>query len=601
MYFCILKPKSRIWGFSMHQQKAVTFSMHEQEAVTSQQLGYLGLVAATIKELGLIERIDARLKLDPKKGALVSYGRRVGAMILNGLGFMNSRLYMTPHYFEDKPVAQLLDAELEPEQLNDDCLGRCLDKIADYGVTKLYSELAFEIVKEKNLLSQRLHLDSTSFVLYGRYEGEESAPGIAHPTYGYSKANRPDLKQVMLSLVQGGSANIPLWMEALDGNSSDKTSFQETVRKVQSFMSNMECLPDGLCFVVDAAFYVPERLAELDNVFWISRVPAQLKEAKALLKKPSEALIWERFDEHYRGSVQEVKLYGISQRWILIESQHAMQRELKTFQRQLDKQVNKLTKTLWHLGNEVFQCRDDAEKATQKLIKSLKYHRINYSILPIEHYEGKGRPKKDALKKVTGYRVEASLSTCLESVHLKKETLGRFILASNQCDQSLLGNHALLKQYKEQSGVESSFKFMKNNAFELDSFFLKTPKRITALMMVMTLCLMVYNFAQAHMRQCLKEHDETLPNQLGKPVKNPTMKWIAELMNPIAVVTIRTNNQKQRVVTNVKPVHQQIIAYFGPYALKIYGLSNNLPSVNSFSGITRKLKNEKNRLSWCET
>jgi hypothetical protein len=55
-------------------------------------LGHLGLLAATIKEIGIIERIDARLVLDEKKGGLVSYGQRVAAMILNGLGFMNSRL-----------------------------------------------------------------------------------------------------------------------------------------------------------------------------------------------------------------------------------------------------------------------------------------------------------------------------------------------------------------------------------------------------------------------------------------------------------------------------------------------------------------------------
>ena len=174
--------------------------MLDKNSVSSEQLGHLGLVAATIRELGLIERIDSRIELDEKKGGIVSYGRRVAAMVLNGLGFMNSRLYMTSHFFEDKPVAQLLGDEIEAEHLNDDCLGRCLDKIAAYGVTKLYSELAFEIALEKNLLSQRLHLDSTSFVLYGRYENEEACPdGIATPTYGYSKANRPDLKQVMLS------------------------------------------------------------------------------------------------------------------------------------------------------------------------------------------------------------------------------------------------------------------------------------------------------------------------------------------------------------------------------------------------------------------
>src|SRR5687767_10381857 len=137
--------------------------MLNRDTVSSEQLGHLGLVAATIRELGIIERIDARLELNEKKGGMVSYGRRVAAMVINGLGFMNSRLYMTPHFFQDKPVAQLLGAELEAEHLNDDSLGRCLDKIAEYGVTKLYSELAFEIVREKNLLSQRLHLDSTSF------------------------------------------------------------------------------------------------------------------------------------------------------------------------------------------------------------------------------------------------------------------------------------------------------------------------------------------------------------------------------------------------------------------------------------------------------
>ena len=86
--------------------------------------------------------------------------------------------------------------------------------------------------------------------------------------------------------------------------------------------------------------------------------------------------------------------------------------------------------------------------------------------------------------------IQACLATHLDKVRAKKDTLGRFILATNQCDYGLLDNHSILKQYKEQSCVESGFKFIKKNAFELDSFFLKTPERISALMMIMTLCLM---------------------------------------------------------------------------------------------------------------
>ena len=182
--------------------------------------------------------IDDRIELNEKKCGIVSYGRPAAAMILNGLGFMNSRLSLTTHFFQDKPVAELLGSEVSADNLNDDYLGRCLDKISDYGTTKLYSETAFEVAKEQGIFGQRLHLDSTSFVLHGRYDDIDTNDGPM-PAYGYSKANRPDLKQVMLSLTQGDAANIPLWMESEDSNSSDKKSFHETVKKVQQFNSQL--------------------------------------------------------------------------------------------------------------------------------------------------------------------------------------------------------------------------------------------------------------------------------------------------------------------------------------------------------------------------
>lgn len=564
-----------------------------RDTVSSEQLGHLGLVAATIRELGIIEKIDARLDLNERKGGLVTYGRRVAAMVLNGLGFMNSRLSMTPHFFQDKPVAQLLGAEITAEHLNDDCLGRCLDKIAAYGMTKLYSEIAFEVAQEQGILGKRLHLDSTSFVLHGRYD-VEVPEGAPHPTYGYSKANRPDLKQVMLSLTQGGAANIPLWMEALDGNSSDKTSFHATVKKVQAFTERLHAAPNGLCFVVDAAFYVPEKLTELNDVYWITRVPAQLREARTLLKKSADELTWQAFDDNYRAALQETTVYGIKQRWLLVESTHALARELKTLQRRLDKKSIELSKTLWHLSNQVFKCQSDAEKAMKPLLKSLKYHRIHYQIMPIERYAEKGRPKASAQKEVVGYQIKATYSSCLEKIRLEKQSLGRFILATNQFDERQLTNHAVLTQYKEQSGVESGFKFIKSDAFELDSFYLQTPARIGALMMIMTICLMVYNFAQYNMRKCMEENGDVLPNQVGKPIKNPTMKWVAELMNMIAVVTIMTEDKRHRIVTNVKKVHQRIIVYFGKHALDIYGLPPDLEKVDI------NYSNYKNLLQWCE-
>ena len=71
----------------------------------------------------------------------------------------------------------------------------------------------------------------------------------------------------------------------------------------------------------------------------------------------------------------------------------------------------------------------------------------------------------------------------------------------------------------------------------------------------------------------MEDKYDVLPNQVGKPVKNPTMKWIAELMNMIAVVTIHMDDNLQRIITNVKKVYQRVIrviAYFGEHALEIY-------------------------------
>ena len=54
--------------------------------VKGESLGHLGLIAATIQDAGIMEKIDEQL--GQMEGS-VKHGHRVGAMILNGLGFIN--------------------------------------------------------------------------------------------------------------------------------------------------------------------------------------------------------------------------------------------------------------------------------------------------------------------------------------------------------------------------------------------------------------------------------------------------------------------------------------------------------------------------------
>jgi hypothetical protein len=99
----------------------------QQDAYYSRVIHHLGLVSGMIDELGLVERIDA---LIPKKEQqIVSYGQAVKAMILNGLGYTQRVLYLTPHFFRDKPVEPLIGEGITAAQLNDDLPGRTLDAI----------------------------------------------------------------------------------------------------------------------------------------------------------------------------------------------------------------------------------------------------------------------------------------------------------------------------------------------------------------------------------------------------------------------------------------------------------------------------------------
>jgi transposase len=205
-----------------------TGTMVHPTLYSSKQLDHLGLVAGMCDELGIAELIDKLIPQDTEKRK-VSVGQAVKAMILNGLGFANRALYLTELFFRDKPVDRLIGEGIEAEHLNDDTLGRTLDVLYTAGVNKVYSPIALSVVKQLELQCRFGHMDSTSFHVDGNYNSDEAPEnGVIHITKGYSRDHRPDLNQLTLQLLAEGQAGIPLLMQTLNGNNSDKESFRET-------------------------------------------------------------------------------------------------------------------------------------------------------------------------------------------------------------------------------------------------------------------------------------------------------------------------------------------------------------------------------------
>ena len=228
----------------------------------SQVIKHLGLVAGMVDELGLVERIDQLLPKDEERRTL-SHGQVAKAMIINGLGFNQRALYLSPLFFQDKPVARLIGDGIEADHINDDVQGRTLDAIYRYGLEAFYSQLSVQAVVRLGLTCRTGHLDATSFHVDGDYNSQlpaDETGGLIHITKGYSRDHRPDLNQVVLQLICENQAGIPLAMKPLSGNSADKTDFRETVKThIGQLQQDV-----GLHYLVaDSALYSQETLQEV--------------------------------------------------------------------------------------------------------------------------------------------------------------------------------------------------------------------------------------------------------------------------------------------------------------------------------------------------
>jgi hypothetical protein len=138
------------------------------QAITVSNLDHLGLVAGMIDELGIVEKINDLVGSQP--GEKVSPGHAVKAMIINGLGLVSSPLYLFSKFFEGKATEHLIGEGIKPEYLNDDRLGRVLDKLYLVGLSQIFTAIALVAARQFNVALNTAHLDASSFHVHGKYE-----------------------------------------------------------------------------------------------------------------------------------------------------------------------------------------------------------------------------------------------------------------------------------------------------------------------------------------------------------------------------------------------------------------------------------------------
>jgi len=135
-----------------------------------------------------------------------------------------------------------------------------------------------------------------------------------------------------------------------------------------------------------------------------------------------------------------------------------------------------------------------------------------------------------------------------------------FILATNELDDTLLPPQELLASYKGQGQAERGFRFLKDPQFLASSLYLKKPERLMALLMVMTVCLLVYAALEYRIRKALKEYEATFPDQKGIRIQNPTARWVFHYFVGIHVLFIPDQSY---IVLNLTEEHLHLLQLLG--------------------------------------
>lgn len=550
-----------------------------------QNLDHLGLVAGIIDEIGVVEQVNQLVGQHCCEK--VSPGHVVKAMLINGLGFVSAPLYMFAKFFEGKATEHLIGEGVKAEHLNDDRLGRVLDKLYSTGLEQLFTSIALKAAKKYGVSTDSVHLDSSSFHVHGKYEGElpkvsflngefnpndpnvrdveeKVAPCPIEITYGYSRDHRPDLKQFIVDLISSGDGDVPLFLRVADGNEADKAVFAKILCEFR------EQLTLDSLMVADSALYSAPNLALMTNLKWLCRVPVTIKEAKELASTISEELLVTSEIEGYKLAGHKSHYGGIEQRWLVVESQSRREADQHKLQQKLLKSEKEVQKKLKQLCTEKFTCPLAAVEVAQRFSQKLKYHNIA-DIQAVEFLTESTQLQviEGSTPGKSSYRIQGTLVRDQNVIEREMRCAGRFILATNVLEVTELSNDQMLLEYKAQQSAERGFGFLKDPLFFTDSIFINSPERVEALAMLMGLCLLVYTLGQRQLRQALQQAQSGIKNQLGKLTERPTLRWIFQCFQAVHLLLVKEVKQ----VSNLTDERLYILRFF-PDACRHYYLLN---------------------------
>jgi transposase len=548
------------------------------------------LRSQTIGALPILNEYLRRMRLeDFLRAALPPEDRRTKLSPVKGLGVLLRNLLVSrePIYgMGDWAARHAPDAlgitAAEVEGLNDDGVGRALDRLFAADVPSLVLAVAAHVVKEFDVSLDELHNDSTTITFCGAYANADGLnrylgrPTLAI-TFGHNKDHRPDLKQLLYILTVTADGGVPLCFRAANGNVTDNTTHCDT----WNFLCQLTGRRDFL-YVADCKLATSENMAYIHQrqgrfVTVLPRTRSEDAAFRALAARGQVAWrpLWEKTDEE--GEV--IDCYSVSDqsattaegyRLIWYHSLRKAEQDAVARSGRIQRALKQLAAFKEKLRSPRTRYRQEAKvhAAVATILESCSA--ADWIIAEVQPHieetfrqDHRGRPGKDT-RYVRKVATRFDLICRIDDARVAEDASGDglFPLVTNVAEFSELD---LLHAYKRQPAIEKRFSQLKTD-FEVAPVYLKSVHRIEALLCMYFFALLTEALMERQLRQAMQRHQiEALPiYPEGRPCRWPTARRVIDRFESVQRHTLEHRQQPPEVmVTELTRLQRRLLKLLG--------------------------------------
>jgi transposase len=466
--------------------------------------------------------------------------------------------------------------------LNDDRVGRCLDRLFDADVPSLTLAVVAHAVREFAVSLDELHNDSTTVTFHGDYEAADQQRTLRGKlrlaiTHGHNKDHRPDLKQLLYILTVSRDGAVPVHFRVGNGNATDDRSHLQTWKTLCELTGRRDFL-----YVADCKLATAENMAHIHQhggrfLTILPRTRGEDATFRAAIRKGPDG--WKPIHDKLDDDGKSIDRYRIHEpeattaegyRLVWYHSVRKAELDALSRHKRLERATTALTELQAKLTSTRARYRDRA-KVAQAVdailndgdVEGWLVTEIKPRTTETFRQDRRGRPGLET-RYVRSEATRFDLSWRIDHDRLAVEARcdGIFPLVTNETSVSAVD---LLLAYKQQPMIEKRFSQLKTD-FVVAPVFLKEVSRIQALLCVYFLALLTESLLERELRRAMaREGVESLPlYPEGRACRRPTARRVIELFEDLRRHELATEGRTAVVfLTDLTGLQRKILRLLG--------------------------------------